>query len=421
MSRRLLRTDRPMRWAQGAFKTRNRTIYTVLIVVALIFPAFADITTGGEGNHLVSTAADAGVYVLLAIGLNVVVGFAGLLDLGYAAFFAIGAYTYGMLASSQLAGSPLHMSIHLPFWLLLFVAIFVAASFGAMLGAPTLRLRGDYLAIVTLGFGEIVPRLFRFFGAGSPIGNWTGGVNGIAAIDPPKLPAFLSGPWFGTNWPIAVVAPFDFSDGNWAPMDYYWLIIILVAICIVLVTNLQNSRIGRAWMAVREDEVAAAASGINTIAVKLLAFAIGASFSGFAGCFYAAKLSLVSPENFEFVVSVTILIMVVLGGMGNIPGVILGAITVYIVQFFVLTNLPDWSVAVANAVGLGGIVPASANGSWIGLHDQVQRLNYIVFGLILVTMMVLRPQGLFPSRIREQELEKGTAEESVFDVREGVD
>jgi ABC-type branched-subunit amino acid transport system permease subunit len=421
MSRRLLRTDRPMRWAQNAFKTRNRTIYTVLIIVALIFPSFADFTTGGEGNHLVSTAADAGVYVLLAIGLNVVVGFAGLLDLGYAAFFAIGAYTYGMLASSQLAGSPLHVSVHLPFWLLLFVAIFVAASFGAMLGAPTLRLRGDYLAIVTLGFGEIVPRLFRFFGAGSPIGNWTGGVNGIAAIDPPKLPAFLSGPWFGTNWPIAVVAPFDFSDGNWAPMDYYWLIIILVAICIMLVTNLQNSRIGRAWMAVREDEVAAAASGINTIAVKLLAFAIGASFSGFAGCFYAAKLSLVSPENFEFVVSVTILIMVVLGGMGNIPGVILGAITVYIVQFFVLTNLPDWSVAVANALGLSGIVPASANGSWIGLHDQVQRLNYIVFGLILVTMMVLRPQGLFPSRIREQELEKGTTEESVFDVREGVD
>jgi branched-chain amino acid transport system permease protein len=201
-------------------------------------------------------------------------------------------------------------------------------------------------------------------------------------------------------------------------MDYYWLILLLVVVCIVLVTNLQNSRIGRAWMAVREDEVAAAASGINTIAIKLLAFAIGASFSGFAGCFYAAKLSLVSPENFEFVVSVTILIMVTLGGMGNIPGVILGALMIFAVQFFVLTNLPDWSVAAANAIGLGGLANPSANGGWIGLHDEVQRLNYIVFGLILVSVMVLRPQGLFPSQIREQELEKGTTEEAVFDVRE---
>src|SRR6058998_394588 len=138
-------------------------------------PSIADVTTGGSGNHLVSTAADAGVYVLLAIGLNVVVGFDGLLDLGYAAFFAIGAYTYGLLASGQLSGSPLHHEFHLPFWVLILVAMFVAAAFGAILGAPTLRLRGDYLAIVTLGFGEIVPRVFRFLGAGSPIGNWTGG------------------------------------------------------------------------------------------------------------------------------------------------------------------------------------------------------------------------------------------------------
>jgi len=199
-------------------------------------------------------------------------------------------------------------------------------------------------------------------------------------------------------------------------MDYYWLILILVAICIVLVTNLHNSRIGRAWMAVREDEVAAAASGINTVAIKLLAFAIGASFAGFAGCYYGAKLSLVSSENFEFVVSVSILIMVVLGGMGNIPGVIVGALTIYFVQFYVLTNLPDYAVAAANAVGLGFL--NQSNPSWVGLHDEVQRLNYIVFGLILVTVMLLRPQGLFPSRIREQELEKGTVEQSVFDVRE---
>jgi branched-chain amino acid transport system permease protein len=410
-----------MRWARGVLRDRNRTIYTLLIIGALLFPSFADVTTGGSGNHLVSTAADAGVYVLLAIGLNVVVGFAGLLDLGYAAFFAIGAYTYALLASSQLSGSPLHTEVHLPFWVLLLVAMFVAATFGAILGAPTLRLRGDYLAIVTLGFGEIVPRLFRFLGAGSPIGNWTGGVNGIAAIDPPKLPVFFNGPWFGLNQPIQAISPFDFSDSTWAPMDYYWLVLILLAVCIVLVTNLHNSRIGRAWMAVREDEVAAAASGINTVRIKLLAFAIGASFAGFAGCFYGAKLSLVSSENFEFVVSVSILIMVTLGGMGNIPGVILGALTIFFVQFFVLTNLPDYAVAIANAVGLGGLVNPSANGAWVGLHDEVQRLNYIVFGLILVTVMLLRPQGLFPSRIREQELEKGTEEEAVFDMREATE
>jgi len=354
--------------------------------------------------------------VLLAIGLNIVVGFAGLLDLGYAAFFAIGAYTYALLASSQLSGSPLHTEFHLPFWVLLLVAMLVAATFGAILGAPTLRLRGDYLAIVTLGFGEIVPRVFRYLGAGSPIGNWTGGVNGISAIDPPKLPAFLSGPWFGVSTPLKIVSPFDFSDSNWAPMDYYWLVLILVAICIVIATNLYSSRIGRAWMAVREDEVAAAASGINTVAIKLLAFAIGASFAGFAGCYYGAKLSLVSSENFEFVVSVSILIMVVLGGMGNIPGVILGALTIFFVQFYVLTNLPDYAVAAANGVGLGFL--NQSNGGWAGLHDEVQRLNFIVFGLILVSVMLLRPQGLFPSRIREQELEKGTVEEAVFDIRE---
>jgi branched-chain amino acid transport system permease protein len=169
-------------------------------------------------------------------------------------------------------------------------------------------------------------------------------------------------------------------------------------------------------MAVREDEVAAAATGINTVAIKLLAFAIGASFAGFAGCYYGAKLSLVSSDNFEFVISVSILIMVVLGGMGNIPGVITGALTIFFVQDLVLTNLPEWTSSLASTLGLGFL--NQHTGGWVGLHDEVQRLNYIVFGLILVTVMLLRPQGLFPSRIREQELEKGIAEETVFDLRE---
>src|SRR2546429_5445170 len=202
MSRPLPRNDGAMRWAMGTFKDRNRTIYTLLIIGVLLWPSIADVTTGGSGQRLVSPAADAGIYVLVAIGLNVVVGFAGLLDLGYAAFFAIGAYPYGLLASGQLSGSPLHHEFHLPFWVLILVAMFVAAAFGAILGAPTLRLRGDYLAIVTLGFGEIVPRVFRFLGAGSPIGNWTGGGDGTSAVDPPQLPGFIRRPWVGAPSPV---------------------------------------------------------------------------------------------------------------------------------------------------------------------------------------------------------------------------
>jgi len=394
----------------GGWTDRDTVILRLLLIGAIMFPFFATLVTGGSGGALINTAADAGVYVLLAIGLNIVVGFAGLLDLGYAAFFAIGAYTYGMLASSQLFGSPLHHEIHLPFWLLLFVGMFVAAGFGAILGAPTLRLRGDYLAIVTLGFGEIVPSIFRYLGQGSVLGNWTGGVNGIAGIDPPSLPIGVAGPWSGQ--PFAFLPRFDFVD----PIAYYVLMVILVILGVVAATNLHRSRLGRAWMAVREDEVAAAATGLNTVAIKLLAFSIGASFSGLAGTFYGAKLSLVSSENFAFVVSVTILIMVVLGGMGNIPGVILGALAIYYVLFNLLTNLPDLVANAANSIGLGFL--NTTHGDWPGLHDEVQRMNFLIFGLILVLVMLFRPQGLIPSRVREQELAKGTIEEAVFDLRE---
>ncbi len=394
----------------GGWTDRDTVILRLLLIGAIVFPVFATLVTGGSGGALINTAADAGVYVLLAIGLNIVVGFAGLLDLGYAAFFAIGAYTYGMLASSQLFGSPLHHEIHLPFWLLLFVGMFVAAGFGAILGAPTLRLRGDYLAIVTLGFGEIVPSIFRYLGQGSVLGNWTGGVNGIAGIDPPSLPIGISGPWSGQS--LAFLPRFDFVD----PIAYYVLMVILVVLGVVAATNLHRSRLGRAWMAVREDEVAAAATGVNTVAIKLLAFSIGASFSGLAGTFYGAKLSLVSSENFAFVVSVTILIMVVLGGMGNIPGVILGALAIYYVLFNLLTNLPDLVANTASSIGLGFL--NATHGDWPGLHDEVQRMNFLIFGLILVLIMLFRPQGLIPSRVREQELAKGTSEESVFDLRE---
>src|SRR5216683_6134821 len=216
---------------------------------ALFYPAIVQFATGGSGDYLVGLAADAGIYILMAIGLNVVVGFAGLLDLGYAAFFAIGSYTYALVASNHLGVTPLGHSLHVPFWLALFIGMFVAAGAGALLGAPTLRLRGDYLAIVTLGFGEIVPRVFR------NMKDWTGGVPGISALDIPTLPYWITGPWANTE--LAIEQNFRFTSFN--ATAWYVLIIILVVASVIGVNNLYGSRLGRAWMAVREDETAAAA------------------------------------------------------------------------------------------------------------------------------------------------------------------
>jgi branched-chain amino acid transport system permease protein len=392
MSEMVSRRGRLATFVREHYRDPNAIVYAALALVALLFPAFVTFINPDQSNVLINQAADCGVYILMAIGLNVVIGFAGLLDLGYAAFFAIGAYTYAMLASSQLAQSPLHHAVHLPFWLLLFVGVVIAAGAGALLGAPTLRLRGDYLAIVTLGFGEIVPRVFR------NAGQWTGGVNAISAIDAPKLPFWVDGPWDG-GAAFQIVNDFKFTTGD--PIPFYVLMVILLIVVIVLVTNLQNSRLGRAWMAIREDEVAAAAMGINTRNIKLLAFSIGAATSGFAGGYYGAKLGLVSPENFSFIVSATILMMVTLGGMGNIPGVIVGAVCIYFIEFKILTDIPGWVTSVTDNIGLGGA------------HNQINtvasQLNFLVLGLILVTIMLLRPQGLVPSRVRQQELRHGTS------------
>ena len=378
-------------------RDRDTAIYGILLIGALIFPLASIYTTGT--TFYITQAGHAGTWVLLAIGLNVVVGFAGLLDLGYAAFFAIGAYTYALFASDQLGSSPLHHSFHLPFWVMIFAAMFVAAAFGAILGFPTLRLRGDYLAIVTLGFGEIVPQLFY------NIDKWTGGINAIGNIDQPTLPIWITGPWAGDP-AVAVVRDFTFGSNGVA---YYVLIVTLIIGAVILVTNLQRSRLGRAWMAIREDEVAAAAMGINTVTTKLLAFAIGASFSGFAGAYYGASFTVVGPDSFLFIVSVTVLVMVVLGGMGNISGVIVGALIIYYVLFNVLPSLPANVESFAKTIGLGSL--NQQNGEWPGLAGAAQRLQFLLYGLILVLMMLLRPQGIFPSRIREQELKHDAVQE----------
>jgi len=324
---------------------------------AIAFAVALALPFAGHNAAFTNFLADAGAFVLLALGLNIVVGFAGLLDLGYAAFFAIGSYAFAMLASPQ-------FGIHVPFWLLLFVASAIAAVFGILLGAPTLRLRGDYLAIVTLGFGEIVPQTFL------NLSQWTGGPNGIGTLDQPVF--------FGLR--------FGFD-----PLPYYLLILALIALAVIVAGNLRRSRLGRAWMAIREDELAAAHMGINTTTTKLAAFAMGASFSGLAGCAYASKLQLVSPDEFGFNVSVFILVMLVLGGMGNIPGVIVGSVVLSALERFILPQ----GTNVMHA---------------IGLNVDLTNSRYLIYGVILVVMMLFRPEGLLPSRQRKAELHAADAD-----------
>ena len=310
--------------------------------------------------------AISGIYILLALGLNVVVGLAGLLDLGYAAFFAIGSYTFAFAASPQ---AITHLNI--PFWPMLLVGALVAATFGVLLGAPTLRLRGDYLAIVTLGFGEIVPAIFL------NADKYTRGTNGIGGVRQPTFPGV------------------DFSFIN--PFPYYVTMIVILAVVMVLIYRLQGSRLGRAWMAIREDELAAASSGVNTVTTKLLAFALGASTAGFAGVFNAAKLGNVTPDQFGFTVSFTVLAMVVLGGMGNVWGVAVGAFVLYTIQSVLLKEL--------NQFFQGQHIPILENINFV-------EYQFLLYGLALVLMMLLRPEGLFPNTRRRQELHEVPAEDT---------
>jgi branched-chain amino acid transport system permease protein len=317
--------------------------------------------------------AVSGIYILLALGLNIVIGFAGLLDLGYAAFFAIGSYAFAFAASPQ---AITHLNI--PFWPMLIVGAVIAALFGTLLGAPTLRLRGDYLAIVTLGFGEIVPAVFL------NADSYTRGTNGMGGIAQPFLPCIAG---FCAN----------FSYTN--PYPFYATMIVILAVVMVFIYRLQGSRLGRAWMAIREDELAAASSGINTVTTKLLAFAMGASTAGFAGVFSASKLGNVDPNQFLFAVSFTVLAMVVLGGMGNIWGVVIGAFTLYTIQAVLLKQL--------NQFFQGQHIPVLQD------IDFVQ-YQYLLYGLALVGMMLLRPEGLFPSTRRRRELHAEVAEETAI-------
>jgi len=353
---------------------RSMSVMIGMAIVAAVLPVLAVVppfSSFQTQNAWIDGFTNAGVFVLLALGLNLVVGVAGLLDLGYAAFFAIGAYAYAYAASpfgNQILGIDiaglLGDAAGLIFWPMLIIGALVAATFGILLGAPTLRLRGDYLAIVTLGFGEIVPIVFL------NSDELTNGTNGIGGIYRPYLPGIGS-----------------FSAVN--PWPYYVTMMVLVTVVMIFCYRLAGSRLGRAWEAIREDELAAAANGINTVTTKLLAFALGASTAGIAGVFNAAKLTVVSPDQFGFVVSFTVLAMVVLGGMGNFWGVAVGAFVIYTINNVLLKTLNQFF----DTLG----IPILKDIDFIGLQ-------FLLYGIALVAMMLLRPEGLFPNSRRKREL-----------------
>ena len=333
-----------------------------LLVLPLVLQSF--------GNAWVRIADLTLLYVMLALGLNIVVGFAGLLDLGYVAFYAVGAYMFGLLASPHLAETfesfkaMFPNGLHLSIWLVIPLAALLAACAGVMLGLPVLKLRGDYLAIVTLGFGEII-RIFML-NLDQPV-NITNGPKGLGQIDSIKI--------FGLD----LAKRLDIGGYSIESVSlYYYLFLLLAIVSVFICYRLQDSRIGRAWMAIREDEIAAKAMGINTRNMKLLAFGMGATFGGVAGVMFSAFQGFVSPESFSLMESIMIVAMVVLGGLGHIPGVILGAV--------LLSALPEVLRYVA------GPLQAMTDG-----RLDASILRQLLIALAMIVVMLLRPRGLWPA------------------------
>jgi branched-chain amino acid transport system permease protein len=355
-----------------------------LLVAALLVYPYVDHYLQAQTVYAVT---DGMIYVLLALGLNIVVGYAGLLDLGYAAFFAIGAYAMGLL-NSPLLGSPLYGHAW-SFWVIIWISAGVSAALGLLIGAPTLRVRGDYLAIITLGFGEIIPVFIRNLGdVNVELGGWkpiqrlnlTGGENGVNPVGRPHLPGV------------------DFDN---SAIPWYFLILIIGAVSLWAMNRMRDSRLGRAWMAIREDETAADCMGVDPIKTKLLAFALGASFSGFAGSFYAAKLQAITPGAFEFNVSIMLLCMVVLGGMGSLKGVILGGMLITLFDRLLLAQMTHLV-------------------RWIGAHTGIAALTtvdltlwrWFFFGLGLALVMLFKPEGLVGRRVRSVAVDVDETEEA---------
>ena len=351
----------------------RRGVIVGAVAVAIVLPFLFDPASGFMNATVISLA-----YVVMALGLNIVVGFAGLLDLGYVAFFALGAYTIGWFASSFFSKADVHVlashvantqpGIHLNFVLVLVAAVIITSIAGTIIGLPTLRLRGDYIAIVTLAFGEIIGVLavngdsISIFG--EPL---TRGNQGITPVDPVQLP-FVS----------------PFNQLNLRP--WYWTILAILALVLFVNVRLRDSRLGRAWVALREDEVAAVSMGIPLVRTKLLAYATGAAFGGMSGAFLGAFYNEVNASQFQFSFSIFVLAMVIVGGLGSIWGVLLGAILLSYINYYLI---PDVFKGVPHS---------------FGLNFDLTDLSFGIFGFLLVLVMVLRPQGLFPERRRTIEL-----------------
>ena len=339
--------------------------------------------------YYLEVAVQVGIYVALALGLNIVVGFVGLLNLGFVAFYAIGAYLWAIFGSPQanefIAGGFFPLA---PYWFFVFLifSVVVGAVTGVLLGLPVLRLRGDYLAVVTLGFAEVVRALVN--NLDKPI-NLTNGPKGISPIEKPPLFFQPALEFFGAQITAAKLYP----------LYFYFLVLFLVLVIILVTRRLEDSRIGRAWKAIREDEIAAAAMGIPVVRMKLLAFAVGASFASAVGVLFAAKQVFINPESFTFMESIGVLAMVILGGMGSIPGAILGATGVTILNLQLLKGLSLWLNSVRQS---GAVLSLPFLGSFpldqIPVQFEPAKYERMVFGLILIFMMIFRPQGILPPR-----------------------
>ena len=392
----------------GSDATRRWALPAIVIALIFAYPllienvSFLNSLFVGRLGIDMDAAFQMAVYTMLALGLNIVVGYAGLLDLGYVAFFALGAYTLGWFGSSLFAGQNIHFldvgnkaipGLHLSFWVIVPLAGLICAIAGVIIGWPTLRLRGDYLAIVTLGFGEIIPDVFR---NGDSIGghNLTNGVRGITQLDRPG---------FGTtiNDATGGFLPDRYSSLPSELKPWYYTILIMVLITIFVNLRLRDSKMGRAWIAVREDEVAASAMGVPLMRTKLWAYAIGGIFGGLAGSVYGSFINGIFPTSFSFQISVIVLVMVVVGGMGNVWGVIVGASLISWLNFTGLGKIGDL---------LNDAIPGAA-------HDvEITRYKYGLFGFLLIMMMLFRPEGLIPSARRKAEFKEGD-EAYLYDVR----
>ena len=420
-------------WASGVLADWERWLPLALLAVALTYPFWYDLppisylTVDALALRL-DVVILMIVYVLLALGLNIVVGYAGLLDLGYVAFFALGAYAVGWFASDKFSGTEFHLltnapegaaGIHLNMWAVMILAGVITAIAGVIIGWPTLRLRGDYLAIVTLGFGEIIPDVFRNADqlpvpGGLQVSppfvdfmtvNLTNGVRGVRSLDRPGFGDPLDSITGG-------ILPERFTGLELKP--WYFTIVAMVVITVFVIRRLERSKMGRAWIAVREDEVAASAMGVPLMRTKLWAYGIGAIFGGIVGAYYGSFIGSVFPTSFSFAISILVLVMVVVGGMGNIYGVMLGALVLEYLNFKGLEKIGD---GINNTIDLVGIDQTV----------EIPKYKTLIFGALLVIMMLLRPEGLIPSARRKAELHEADEEGpettygDLYDIRrEGV-